>query len=132
MGSGFKNLRKRLLEVKDNAEVVSFDDETVDGITKICSQCNDKWIVNLTSREKGTISLLKFTSPSCALDENVILNGHPVFPELISLYPTVNMVMRTHSEAVPIETIEDSKEEVIVLLHTLTGHYVTLAQPFYA
>ena len=53
-------------------------------------------------------------------DVDVDVEGCRVFPEIIvRLYPTVNMVIRTHGEAVPVESVESCGNKIIVSLHTI-------------
>ena len=53
-------------------------------------------------------------------EADVDVEGCRVFPEIIvRLYPTVNMVIRTHGEAVPVETVESCGNKIIVSLHTI-------------
>ncbi|CAB4027749.1 Hypothetical predicted protein, partial [Paramuricea clavata] len=53
-------------------------------------------------------------------EADVDVEGCRVFPGItISLYPTVNIVIRTHGDAVPIKVVESSSEKIIVSLHTI-------------
>ena len=74
-------------------------------------------VVDLTSREKGVISLLRVSNIG---EADVDVEGCRIIPEItIILYPTVNMVVRTHGEAVPIQTVESCSYKIIVSLHTI-------------
>ena len=115
-GAGYENLQIRNIEDKDKEEIVRFDETTVEGILTIGKKFQN-WIVDLTSREKAVISILRLSNMG---EADVDVEGCRVFPEIIvRLYPTVNMVIRTHGEAVPVETVESCSNKIIVSLHTI-------------
>ena len=104
------------IDDKDKVEIVRFDETTVEGILTIGKKY-ENWIVDLTSREKGVISLLRVSNIG---EADVDVEGCRIIPEItIILYPTVNMVVRTHGEAVPIQTVESCSYKIIVSLHTI-------------
>ena len=115
-GSGYRNLQIRQIEAKDKQEIVDFDETTVDGIRKIGEKFQN-WIVDLSSWEKSIISFLRLSNIG---EADVDVEGCRVFPEItVSLYPTVNIVIRTHGDAVPIEVVESSSKKIIVSLYTI-------------
>ena len=56
-GSGYRNLQIRQVDPKDKEEIVDFNETTVEGIKTISGKFPN-WIVDLSFREKGFISLL--------------------------------------------------------------------------
>ena len=86
-GSGYINLHFRHMQNADEGKIETLDEKIVDGIRKVCERFED-WIVDLSSRKKGMISLLKVRNTNFVNDAEVMVDRGRVFPEIIvSLYP---------------------------------------------
>lgn len=100
-GSGYRNLRKRVVNVEDKKIIETLDQETVDSIKLICASYSG-WIVDCSPLEEQAVTLLKVPT-----SEKRTVEGRRLVCEVVVTLDPPNIALRTHGDAVLLKDIAE-------------------------
>ena len=115
-GSGYENLKKRIVQESHSREIDRFTENIVDQIRQLCS-IGSGWIVNHSIIEKRVTMLKVPSSKSNATGMTV--EGRCLVCEIILALDPPSIVLRTHGEPVFLKDVIGEEFEVSMSLNTI-------------
>ena len=112
-GSGYKNLKKRIVDETCNRRIEHFSEEIVDKIQQLCST-GIGWIVSHSILEQR-VTLLKVPSSESSATAGTTMEGRRLVCEVTVTLDPSKIVVRTHGEAVLLKDIIDEEFEELSL-----------------
>jgi hypothetical protein len=112
-GSGYENLRKRIVDETCKRRIEQYSEEIVEKIKQLCSTADIGWIVNHSILEKR-VTLLKIPSVESSAFGTTV-EGRRLVCEVTIILDPPNVVLRTHGEVVSLKDIIGEEFMVVSL-----------------